>query len=99
MSTQLAPEVSQRRHWYVYEIGDVPDHVPDVALSVAPTVGWPKTVGGDVLDGAFAAAVTYCALIAIDRCRGVAVPNELDGPSAYTSNAVRWSNELVPSKE
>jgi len=33
-SLQLAPLVSQRRHWYAYVIGCVPDQVPGLAARV-----------------------------------------------------------------
>jgi len=43
---QLPPLALQVRHWYVNEIGWVPDHVPGSAVWVAPTIGDPEIVGG-----------------------------------------------------
>src|SRR6266536_5209265 len=52
VSSQSPPDVSQRRHWYVNEIGPAPVHVPEVAVIVAPCLIVPTIVGGDVLTGA-----------------------------------------------
>src|SRR5205085_12559266 len=41
----------QRCHWYVYEIGAVPLHVPGLAVSVAPSLGVPPIVGRAVFAG------------------------------------------------
>src|SRR5262245_15694228 len=43
---QLPPAELQLRHWYVNEIGCVPDHVPGSAVCVAPATGEPEMVGG-----------------------------------------------------
>src|ERR671936_9804 len=51
MSEQFAPAVSQRRHWYAYEIGCVPDQLPGLAVSVCPCCGVPEMVGGAVFRG------------------------------------------------
>src|SRR5437867_4295827 len=47
---QVAPELSQRCHWYAYEVGE-PDQVPVVADKVCPCPARPDTVGGEVLVG------------------------------------------------
>jgi hypothetical protein len=52
MLSQLVPFVLQRRHWYVYVIGVVPLHEPDVAVSVLPSCVEPLIVGTDWFDGA-----------------------------------------------
>ena len=53
---QFAPDASQRSHWYAYEIGVVPFHVPFWAVSAAPTAAElaPVTVGGTTFAGATA---------------------------------------------
>jgi hypothetical protein len=56
--TQFAPEESQRCHWYAYEIGAVPDHVPGAAVNVCPACEVPEIVGALVLAGAAGAACT-----------------------------------------
>ncbi len=43
---------SQRCHWYSYEIGVVPVHVPRVADNTSPTSASPDTDGRDTFDGA-----------------------------------------------
>jgi len=48
---QLFPLRSQRRHWYLYVMGAVPDHVPGLAVSVSPMTGEPAIVGRLVLRG------------------------------------------------
>src|SRR5512132_308969 len=58
MSVQFAPPESQRRHWYTYEIGAVPDQLPGSAVKVCPSTGVPEIVGGDVFTGAASAPVT-----------------------------------------
>ena len=37
----------QRCHWYVYEIGGVPDHAPVDTVSFWPTVTVPAITGKD----------------------------------------------------
>src|SRR5262245_19093683 len=49
---QPLPAESQRCHWYLEVIGDVPLHVPGLAVRVLPTDAVPVIVGGEVLDGA-----------------------------------------------
>ena len=58
MSLQLLPDESQRRHWYAYEIGCVPDHVPGSADSTCPACAVPLIVGSAVLLGATGAGAT-----------------------------------------
>src|ERR671933_200316 len=67
MSVQLPPAVAQRRHWYAYEIGAVPDQVPGSSVSVSAAWAVPEIVGGDVFEGAVGAAVTVavCAEAAL----------------------------------
>ena len=57
----------QRRHWYAYAIGCVPDQLPGLALSVCPACAVPEIVGSAVLVGATGAAVTteVCAELAV----------------------------------
>jgi hypothetical protein len=43
--------VSQRRHWYAYEIGAVPVHDPADVDSVEPACATPDTTGNDVFAG------------------------------------------------
>jgi hypothetical protein len=56
MFEQLAPPVSQRRHWYVNVIGWVPDQVPWSAVRVSPWRVVPEIVGRAVFRGAVVAA-------------------------------------------
>src|SRR5690349_15478454 len=58
MSAQFAPPVSQRRHWYAYEIGAVPVHTPGSADNVCPACAVPLIAGNDVLLGATGAGAT-----------------------------------------
>ena len=46
IAEQPPPLELQLRHWYVNEIGCVPDHVPGSAVCVAPTTGEPEIDGG-----------------------------------------------------
>jgi hypothetical protein len=50
MSAQLAPAVSQRRHWYAYEVGLL-DHVPVEAVNTCPCCAAPLTTGNAVFAG------------------------------------------------
>ena len=54
IDAQLAPLVSQRRHWYENVIGVSPDHDPDVAESVLPAAAVPETAGNAVFCGGVA---------------------------------------------
>src|SRR5581483_3993003 len=45
MSAQLAPPLSQRRHWYV-KVSAAGTQVPVLAVSVWPRNAWPPIVGG-----------------------------------------------------
>jgi hypothetical protein len=54
IAAQVVPARSQRRHWWVYIIGDVPDHVPVSAVSVEPAVVPPTTIGDVVFVGGVA---------------------------------------------
>src|SRR5436190_22683894 len=58
MSLQLPPPASQRRHWYAYEIGCVPDHEPGSADKTCPACAKPLTVGNELFAGATGAAAT-----------------------------------------
>jgi hypothetical protein len=58
MFAQFAPDESHRCHWYAYEIGAVPDHVPGAAVNVCPACAVPEIVGALVLAGAAGAACT-----------------------------------------
>src|SRR5947208_17110999 len=65
MSVQLP--LRQRRHWYVYVIGVVPDQLPFDGVSVCLTCAVPVIVGSDVFAGAVPdACATVCvgALVA-----------------------------------
>src|SRR5215217_6897124 len=57
MDVQLEPAVSQRRHWWAYEVGD-PDHEPASDVNVCPTAGVPESAGSTVLVGAETAGRT-----------------------------------------
>ncbi|WP_225154934.1 hypothetical protein, partial [Bradyrhizobium sp. NBAIM08] len=61
MFTQLAPDWSQRCHWYVYAGAGVPAQVPFAAVSVCPCVTVPEIVGTTELEGAIPAITTVCA--------------------------------------
>jgi len=56
MSAQFAPLVSQRRHWYAYEIGCVPDQLPGEAVSTCPACAVPEIVGAPVFEGGVSVA-------------------------------------------
>src|SRR3954454_3980113 len=64
MSVQLAPAASQRCHWWVMSIGPVPVQVPSPAVSVAPSLPLPETVGAPVLAGASATTASVGADVA-----------------------------------
>jgi len=51
MSLQVAPDESQRRHWYAYGICAVPDHEPAEAVNATPACGVPLIVGRLVFAG------------------------------------------------
>ena len=51
ISTQAPPEASQRRHWYVYEIGVEPVQVPFDVLMLFPTMAGPVMAGRAVFLG------------------------------------------------
>src|SRR3954470_17561729 len=60
MGVQAAPAASHRSHDRVK--AGVPDHVPSLAVSVAPSAGVPPTAGRAVAYGASAPSVSaYCA--------------------------------------
>ena len=65
MSAQFAPPGSQRRHWYAYEIGSVPVHVPRVAVSVSPSRAVPEICGAVALTGGAAATVAVGVVAAV----------------------------------
>jgi hypothetical protein len=52
MDEQLLPLVSQRFHWNLYDIGSLPLHVPELAISVCPSFAVPETLGLLVDEGA-----------------------------------------------
>jgi hypothetical protein len=51
IATHDEPALSQRSHWYVYDIGVRPDHVPWDAANVWPLRADPETTGDEVFDG------------------------------------------------
>src|ERR1700704_5876028 len=59
MSTQFAPDESQRIHWYDHDNGPL-DHRPRVPVKTPPTRASPVTVGRAVLAG-----VTGVAIVAV----------------------------------
>jgi hypothetical protein len=52
ISSQVAPDESQRRHWYVSVTGAVPDQVPGVTVRVSPACARRLIAGGVELLGA-----------------------------------------------
>ena len=84
MSPQLAPVPSQRRHWYAYEIGWVPDHVPVDAVSACPACAVPEIIGASTFAGAVTgvwitssgASASPCSRLAKDIGAGPALVNE-----------------------
>jgi hypothetical protein len=64
MSTQLAPRLSHRRHWYVYEIADVPLHVPVAAVNPFPSIVTPLIDGSTEFTGGSPVTWAVCALVA-----------------------------------
>jgi hypothetical protein len=76
---QFAPVLSQRRHWYVYVNGGVPDHVPVVAESVCPSCAVPVIAGSAVLLGVAAPTV------AVGLDADVAEPPLFEAVTATTS--------------
>jgi hypothetical protein len=72
---QLEPALSQRCHWYAYEIGAVPVHDPLAPFKVDPWLALPLTVGRLAFEGAVA-ALAAAATTAV--CADVAdlEPNE-----------------------
>jgi hypothetical protein len=57
MAAHDAPELSQRRHWYAYELTP-PLQLPVLALSVWPTTALPLIVGSAVFAGEVPVATT-----------------------------------------
>lgn len=51
------PGAVQPHHWYANAIGKVPVHVPQVAVSVCPTLAQPEIVGTAVFTGAQASTL------------------------------------------
>jgi hypothetical protein len=80
ISAQLAPLWSQRRHWYAYERGAVPVHVPTEPLSTCPSCAVPLIVGGAELAGGWAGGVT----IAVGADGVDAEPAEFDAVTTAT---------------
>jgi hypothetical protein len=79
ISIQLVPPLSHRRHWYAYEMGAVPVHVPGLAVNVPPSIAEPAIVGAAVLTGGAAATTAVAADAA------VVVPAVFDAVTATTS--------------
>jgi len=65
----------------VYEIGWVPFHEPDVALSVWPTTAWPETVGAVTSAGAPGFTGTWAVAFA----RTVFLPSAFDAVTSSRS--------------
>src|SRR4029450_11440718 len=58
MAAQPPPTVSQRRHWYAYEIGVVPDHDPVTAVKTDASSTDPEMRGKDWLTGGAGSTLT-----------------------------------------
>src|SRR5438034_11739165 len=94
MSLHVSPLWSHRRHWYVYEIGCAPDHVPGSAVSVCPSWRVPEMVGAAVLTGASAEVTTaVCAestLLDPTLCDAVTVTRIVE-PRSLTVSVYVWA--------
>ena len=64
MSEQFAPELSQRRHWYAYEVGEL-DQEPFEAVRVWPCRAVPEIVGGEVSPGGRPETIAVCFEVAL----------------------------------
>jgi hypothetical protein len=65
MSEQLAPEASQRRHWYAWVIVGEPVQVPLEAVSVSPCSGVPEMTGRALFATGMAVTTALWALVAL----------------------------------
>ena len=63
MSTQFAPDVSQRLHWYAYESGVVPFQPPVDADNVWLSCGVPEIVGAALFVGATTAGAVAVTVV------------------------------------
>jgi hypothetical protein len=52
-------EFEQSCHWYAYDIGVVPLHVPLLAVSMPPCTAVPETVGAAIFEGDATVPATY----------------------------------------